>query len=104
VRDHLPFRAAGVIEVELLQALAGREPCRPDTQWPVAARTGMAAVATRMNWATGGPSRPVATPTADIGTRPPGPPWRRGMDVIELILGLHFLRFPVGQAYLCQDP
>ena len=26
------------------------------------------------------------------------------MDVIELIPGLHFLRFPVGQAYLCQDP
>ena len=26
------------------------------------------------------------------------------MDVIELIPGLHFLRFPVGHAYLCQDP
>jgi hypothetical protein len=26
------------------------------------------------------------------------------VDVIELILGLHFLRFPVGHAYLCQDP
>src|SRR5450755_390228 len=26
------------------------------------------------------------------------------MDVIELIQGLHFLRFPIGHAYLCQDP
>jgi glyoxylase-like metal-dependent hydrolase (beta-lactamase superfamily II) len=26
------------------------------------------------------------------------------MDVSELIPGLHFLRFPVGHAYLCQDP
>ena len=26
------------------------------------------------------------------------------MEVIELIPGLHFLRFPVGHAYLCQDP
>ena len=26
------------------------------------------------------------------------------MDVIELIPGLHFLRFPVGHAYLCEDP
>jgi glyoxylase-like metal-dependent hydrolase (beta-lactamase superfamily II) len=26
------------------------------------------------------------------------------MDVIELIPGLHFLRFPVGHAYLCRDP
>jgi glyoxylase-like metal-dependent hydrolase (beta-lactamase superfamily II) len=26
------------------------------------------------------------------------------MDVIELIPGLHFLRFPIGHAYLCQDP
>jgi glyoxylase-like metal-dependent hydrolase (beta-lactamase superfamily II) len=26
------------------------------------------------------------------------------MDVIELIPGLHFLRFPVRHAYLCQDP
>jgi glyoxylase-like metal-dependent hydrolase (beta-lactamase superfamily II) len=26
------------------------------------------------------------------------------MDVLELIPGLHFLRFPVGHAYLCQDP
>jgi glyoxylase-like metal-dependent hydrolase (beta-lactamase superfamily II) len=26
------------------------------------------------------------------------------MDVIELIPGMHFLRFPVGHAYLCQDP
>ncbi len=26
------------------------------------------------------------------------------MDVIELIPGLHYLRFPVGHAYLCEDP
>jgi glyoxylase-like metal-dependent hydrolase (beta-lactamase superfamily II) len=26
------------------------------------------------------------------------------MDVIELIPGLHFLRFPIGHAYLCHDP
>src|SRR5450755_2873349 len=26
------------------------------------------------------------------------------MDVIELIPSLHFLRFPVGHAYLCEDP
>ena len=26
------------------------------------------------------------------------------MDIIELIPGLHFLRFPVGHAYLCEDP
>jgi glyoxylase-like metal-dependent hydrolase (beta-lactamase superfamily II) len=26
------------------------------------------------------------------------------MDFIELIPGLHFLRFPVGHAYLCHDP
>ena len=26
------------------------------------------------------------------------------MDVIELSPGLHFLRFPVGHAYLCEDP
>lgn len=26
------------------------------------------------------------------------------MDVTELIPGLHFLRFPVGHAYLCEDP
>jgi hypothetical protein len=26
------------------------------------------------------------------------------MDVIELIPGLHFLRFPVGHAYLYRDP
>jgi glyoxylase-like metal-dependent hydrolase (beta-lactamase superfamily II) len=26
------------------------------------------------------------------------------VDVIELIPGLHFLRFPVGHAYLCADP
>ena len=26
------------------------------------------------------------------------------MDVIELIPGLHFLRFPAGHAYLCEDP
>ena len=26
------------------------------------------------------------------------------MDVIELVPGLHFLRFPVGHAYLCEDP
>jgi glyoxylase-like metal-dependent hydrolase (beta-lactamase superfamily II) len=26
------------------------------------------------------------------------------MDVIELLPGLHFLRFPIGHAYLCRDP
>ena len=30
VRDHLAFQAAGVAEVEVLQALAGREPGRAD--------------------------------------------------------------------------
>ena len=27
-----------------------------------------------------------------------------GTDVVELVPGLYFLRFPVGHAYLCQDP
>jgi len=31
-------------------------------------------------------------------------PQRHTVDVIELFPDLHFLRFPVGHAYLCQDP
>jgi hypothetical protein len=32
--DQVPFEAAGVVEVELLQALAGREPGRGDVPFP----------------------------------------------------------------------
>jgi glyoxylase-like metal-dependent hydrolase (beta-lactamase superfamily II) len=38
------------------------------------------------------------------GHTSPGSAYRHCMDVIELIPGLHFLRFPAGHAYLCEDP
>jgi glyoxylase-like metal-dependent hydrolase (beta-lactamase superfamily II) len=40
----------------------------------------------------------------DIRTWPARTSYRHRVDVVELIPGLHFLRFPIGHAYLWQDP
>jgi glyoxylase-like metal-dependent hydrolase (beta-lactamase superfamily II) len=40
----------------------------------------------------------------DIRTWPARTSYRHRVDVVELVPGLHFLRFPIGHAYLWQDP
>ena len=44
------------------------------------------------------------SPTAYIRTWPARTSYRHLVDVVELVPGLHFLRFPIGHAYLWQDP